>query len=175
MKKIMVLLTAQLSVFVFLSAQDAPVEQPVAEKPAVEAAVVSEAPVQPDAAKVDAVPAAKSKPEPKAVKASAKPAAETPVLSSDAAGLSLMDVSRDDFVSKRIPEIKIESVIPSVAVDVAPAQSKFKESVGSFFSFSKKTVDYLTKIAIVVVLIGIILVLKLRDRKKRRKVFRVKR
>ena len=156
MKKLFLL--SSLCVFSFLPAQDA-VESPVQTEPKAVETQTPEKPVEP-------VKKTKTAKEPKA----------NPVQVNASENFQLLDISSDDFLSKRIPDIKIDPAKMSEAKETDQAKEE-SDSADTAVNEGKATLwllPYIKPIAIVAGIFLIAVIIKLKDRKKKHKVFRVR-
>ncbi|HOA07894.1 MAG TPA: hypothetical protein PKM07_08380 [Spirochaetota bacterium] len=156
MKKLFLL--SSLCVFSFLSAQDA-VESPVQTEPEAAETQTAEKPVE---------PVKKTK--------TAKETKSAPVQVNASDNFQLLDISSDDFLSKRIPDIKIDPAKMSEAKETEQAKEELASS-DSAAGEGKATLwllPYIKPIAIVAAIFLIAVIIKLKDRKKKHKVFRVR-
>lgn len=156
MKKLFLL--SSLCVFSFLSAQDA-VESPVQTEPKAADTQTAENPVE---------PVKKTK--------TAKETKAAPVQVNASDNFQLLDISSDDFLSKRIPDIKIDPAKMSEANETEQAKEELT-SGDTAAGEGKATLwllPYIKPIAIVAAIFLIAVIIKLKDRKKKHKVFRVR-
>ena len=89
----------------------------------------------------------------------------------------LLDISSDDFLSKRIPDIKIAPAKMSEAKETAQNMDDSGSKEDSSTVGGKATLwllPYIKPIAIVAGIFLIAVIIKLKDRKKKHKVFRVR-
>lgn len=139
-------------------------QRPVEEKPVTKPVKAAEKPAAKPAEKPTTKTLAKSDPEPVAQTANITDATGSP---------EFVDVTAADFTARRIPELKLNAVKPRIAAESSASFGVSSADKG-FFSISKKTIDYITKGLIAFVLVMVVVILRMRDRKKRRRVFRVK-
>ena len=155
MKKIFLL--SSLCFFSFLAAQEA--DSPVQAEPKAAETQTAEKPVE---------PVKKTK--------KAKETKANPVQANASDNFQLLDISSNDFLSKRIPDIKIDSAKMSEAKE-NEQEKKESESGDTAVDEGKATlwlIPYIKPVAIVAGIFLIAVVIKLKDRKKKHKVFRVR-
>jgi hypothetical protein len=108
-----------------------------------------------------------------AAKTEVAPVVEAPKKVESANSPEFLDVTAAGFIARRIPDIKLDSAKPHIAAETSSTVAVSGAENG-FFSISRATIDYITKGLIVLGLVLVVVILRMRDRKKRRRVFRVK-
>ncbi len=157
MKKLF-LLTA-LCFFSFLAAQDA-----------------TDSPVAGESKEIESSPAEKPVEPVKKTKTAKETKAEA-VQVKVSENFQLLDISSDDFLSKRIPDIKIAPAKMSEAKETAQNKNESDSKEDSSNVGGKATLwllPYIKPIAIIAGIFLIAVIIKLKDRKKKHKVFRVR-
>ncbi|MBP9021584.1 MAG: hypothetical protein KBH06_00150 [Spirochaetes bacterium] len=156
MKKLFLL--SSLCFFSFLPAQEA--DSPLQTEPKAAETQTAEKPVE---------PVKKTK--------TAKETKANPVQVNASDNFQLLDISSNDFLSKRIPDIKIDSLKMSEAEESAQIKDEPVSNSDSSSIEGKATLwllPYIKPVAIVAGIFLIAVVIKLKDRKKKHKVFRVR-
>lgn len=151
--------------------QDQPVETP--------AKTVEEAPaVAPEIKKTE--PAAeikveKKRTEPKTKPANVKVPAKKEVIQPNAntgSDLTVLDINDAKLTNKRIPDIKLPETKVEQASEIKQTSAASKDNTPSNQNFEKK-LSLALKIGLAMLVLIVIAYLKMKDKKKRRKVFKV--
>ena len=155
MKKLFLL--SSLCFFSFLPAQEA--DSPLQTEPKAAETQTAEKPVE---------PVKKTK--------TAKETKSAPVQVNASDNFQLLDISSDDFLSKRIPDIKIDPAKMSEAKETEQAKDELApgDAAASEGKATLWLLPYIKPIAIVAAIFLIAVIIKLKDRKKKHKVFRVR-